>query len=290
MRASFCRDRQPPEAVRQVRGRLAHRGGEVVGPPAAARVLRAEARVAADQLVGRLRAPEEVTGRVDADHHRAVDAARVAPGVDHREARAGALADQVDPLVAERPAGGLEVVDLLRQRVAGEIDAVLLEPRGAVAERLRVGAERLLPEEVGGALQRRRDLGAVEPDGAVDAAVADEHDVVVLGEPARHRELHVGAAGTALEAEDRRARMSRARLDAGDRQRDQPRTGPGPVLGDDERAAVGGVAALLRAVVARMQGQLAGLRPGGDGDLVASGGELSGTRARARGSRSARGR
>ena len=50
--------------------------------------------------------------------------------------------------------------------------------------------------------------------------------------------------------------------------------GLGPVLGDDERAAVGGVAALLRAVVARMQGQLAGLRPGGDGDLVPAGGEL----------------
>ena len=56
-------------------------------------------------------------------------------------------------------------------------------------------------------LQRRLDLGAVEPDGAVDAAVADEHDVVVVGEPARLRELHVRDAGAALEAEDRLGRV-----------------------------------------------------------------------------------
>ena len=54
-------------------------------------------------------------------------------------------------------------------------------------------------------LERRLDLGAVELDGAVDAAVADEDDVVVVGEPARLGELHVGDAGTALEAEDRLA-------------------------------------------------------------------------------------
>ena len=42
-------------------------------------------------------------------------------------------------------------------------------------------------------------------------------------------------------------RMRRARADAGHGQRDQPRLRVGPVLGDDERAAVGGVAALLGA-------------------------------------------
>ena len=34
-------------------------------------------------------------------------------------------------------------------------------------------------------LARGDDLRAVEPGGAVDAAVADEHDVVAAGEPAR---------------------------------------------------------------------------------------------------------
>ena len=78
----------------------------------------------ADLLVRRLRVPEEVAGRVDADHHRAVDALRVAPGVDHRRAGARALADEVDRPVAERNPCGLEIVDPLRERVAGEIDAV----------------------------------------------------------------------------------------------------------------------------------------------------------------------
>ena len=109
---------------------------------------------------------------------------------------------------------------------------------------------------------------------------------MVVGDPARLRELHVRDARAALEAEDGRARMRRARPDARDRQRDQPRLRVGPVLGHDQRAAVGGVAALLRAVVARMQGQLAGLRPGRDGDRVAGRRRTAGTRARAPGSRS----
>src|SRR5262249_58061064 len=107
-----------------------------------------EAGVAADQRVGRLRVPEKVPRRVDADKHGAVDAPRVAPGVDHREACAHALTDQVDAAVAEGAAGGLEIVDLLGQRVAGEIDAVRLQPRSALAERARVRAKRLLLEEV----------------------------------------------------------------------------------------------------------------------------------------------
>ena len=51
-------------------------------------------------------------------------------------------------------------------------------------------------------LQRRLDLRAVEPNGAVHATVADEDDVVVVGEPTRVGELHVREAGAALEAED----------------------------------------------------------------------------------------
>src|SRR6185295_16930994 len=57
-------------------------------------------------------------------------------------------------------------------------------------------------------------------------------------------------------------------------QGDKSRLCPVPVLGYDECAAVGGVAALLRAVVARMQGQLAGLRPRGDGNRTAARCEL----------------
>ena len=55
-------------------------------------------------------------------------------------------------------------------------------------------------------------------------------------------------------------RVRRAGPDAGDRQRDQPRARVGAVLGHDERAAVGGVAARLGGVVARVQVEVAGLR------------------------------
>jgi hypothetical protein len=51
--------------------------------------------------------------------------------------------------------------------------------------------------------ERLLDLGAFEPDGAVDAAVPDEDDVVVFGEPVRPVELDVGHPGPAFEEEDR---------------------------------------------------------------------------------------
>ena len=54
-------------------------------------------------------------------------------------------------------------------------------------------------------------------------------------------------------------RVRRAGVDARDRQRDQPRLRVGPVLGHDERAAVGGVAALLGARSRRTSGS--GRRP-----------------------------
>jgi hypothetical protein len=47
-----------------------------------------------------------------------------------------------------------------------------------------------------------------------------------------------------------------------------------PVLAHDERAAVGAVAAVLGAVVARVELQLAGLRPGRHGDAVAAEAEV----------------
>ena len=156
---------------------------------------------------------------------------RVAPGVDHRRARAGALAEQVDRVVAERAARGVEVVDALRQRVAGEVDAVALRagPRRPGTPRRRRGTT--LAEEVARVLAAPTSTSrAVEPRRAVDAAVADEHDVVPVGEAARVRELHVREARAALEAEDRRARVRRARTDAGHRQRDQPRVRVVPVL------------------------------------------------------------
>jgi hypothetical protein len=121
----------------------------VVGPLAAAVVLGAEGRVSIDLLVRRLRVPEEVARRVDGDHHRPVDAVRVAPRVDHRGAGADALAQEVDALVAECAARRLEIVDPLGQRVSGEVDAVVLEPVCAGTVGVGVRAQRLLGEEVG---------------------------------------------------------------------------------------------------------------------------------------------
>ena len=113
---------------------------------------------------------------------------------------------------------------------------------------------------------RRLDLGAVEPRRAVDSAVADEDDVVVVREPARPGEFHVGDAGAAFEAEDRLRRVVRPCTDASHRQGDQPRLRVGPVLGHDECPAVGSVAAVLGRVVAALQRQVAGLRTCGHGD------------------------
>ena len=215
-------DRQEPETVGNVGRRLLQRRRQVAGALAARRVVGAVPSVAADLRIRRLRIPEEVTRRVDADHDRALDALRVPPGVDHRRAGADALADQVDPAVSERLASRFEVVDPLLEVVPGEVDAVRRQPVGARAEGLRVGAEGLRSEEVRRPLQRRHDLGAVETHRAVDAPVADEHDVVVVGNPARFAERHVRDTRTALQAEYGRARVRRAGADAGDRQRDQP--------------------------------------------------------------------
>ena len=118
-------------------------------------------------------------------------------------------------------------------------------------------------------LERRLDLRAVQPHRAVDAAVTDEKTSWLPANRLAFVELHVGQTGTALETEDRLARMLRARMDPLDGQRDQTRVRVAPVLGDDERAAVGGVAALLGAVCARLQRQLAGLGAGRYGDRAA---------------------
>src|SRR5205823_2538453 len=162
------------EAPRDVLVRRMERGREVRRAVPAGRVLCAEGGVAADLLAGRLCVPEEMAGRVDADHHRAVDPLRVAPGVDHRRARPGALAEQVDALVAERAAGGLEVVDAFGERVSGEVDAVVLKTMCAGPERGSVGAIRLLAQEVARVLARRCHFRTVELRRAVDPAVADE--------------------------------------------------------------------------------------------------------------------
>ncbi len=219
-----------------------------------------------DLCVRRLRVPEEVAGRVHGDHHRAVDALRVAPGVDHRRTGAGALADQVDAVIAEGLAGRLEVVDALGQRVAGEIDAVRLKPGRARAERVGVRTHRPRSEVVSRVLQRRLDLGAVELDGPVDTAVAHEDDVVLIGKPARLGELHVGDAGTTFEPEDGLARVSGTSADARDRQCDQPCVRVGAVLGHDQRSAVGVVRALVGLVGAWMKDQVTGVCTCGHGD------------------------
>ena len=100
-------------------------------------------------------------------------------------------------------------------------------------------------------LPRVDDLGAVEPRRSVDAAVADQHDVVVSREAACVREVHVRDAGAALKPEDRRnTGAGHACADARDRKRDQARVRVVPVLADDERAAIGGL--VLRTCSARV--------------------------------------
>ena len=106
------------------------------------------------------------------------------------------------------------------------IDAVVRESSCAVAKGVAVRAEGLLAEVVGRPLQRGRNLGAVEPDRAVDSAIADEDDVAVVREPARPFELHVGSAGATLEPKEWLRGVVREGADAGHRQRDQPRDGP----------------------------------------------------------------
>ena len=64
------------------------------------------------------------------------------------------------------------------------------------------------------------------------------------------------------------AGSSDASADALHRQGDEPRLRVGPVLGHDERPAVGRVAAVLGSVGARLQGQIARLRAGRHGDRI----------------------
>ncbi len=119
-------------------------------------------------------------------------------------------------------------------------------------------------------LDRRDYLGAVEARGAVDAAVADEHEVVAGGEPLGIGEVHVRQSGASLEPEDRRAGVGGVRADARDRQCDQARVRVVPVLGDDERAAVG----RLVPVGAVLQGQLTRVRARRHGHGGRSAGEV----------------
>ena len=200
-------DRQEVPPARHVRRRVLHARGEVAGAGAAGRLLRAQRRVTLDPLIDLGSAVHEVPGRVDPDHHRAVDTVRVPPRVDHRETGPGALAEQVDALVAERDASGLDVVGLLRQRVAGEVYAGSLKPLRARGEGLGVRAQRRFAEEVGGVLQRRRHLGTVQHRRTVDAAVADHDDIVLGGQAARLGKRHVGYARAAVEMEDWRQRV-----------------------------------------------------------------------------------
>jgi hypothetical protein len=136
-----------------------------------------------------------------------VDPLRIAAGIDHRCTRPGAFAEEVDVLVAEGAAGSVDVVDALRECVSGEIDTVFPDTVRAGLVRLCVGAERLLGEEAVRVLTCRGHLGTVQLRRAVDAAVADHHDVVLVCEPAGEREVHVRDPRTALKSEDRNARL-----------------------------------------------------------------------------------
>jgi hypothetical protein len=204
--------------------------------------------------------------RVDADHHRPVDARGIPPGVDHRGAGALALAQQVDGAVTERHPRGLHVVHLLRQAVAGQIDTFARQSLRARPEGAGVCVEGFRAEKVGRVAERRRNLWAVQHGGAVHPPVADHDDVVTVGEPARLRELHVREARTAAEAKDRLRGMIRSCADADHRQGDEPRVRIGPVLGHGKRSAVGCEVAILGGVYAPPEAQVAGLRSCGHGD------------------------
>ena len=268
-----------------------NRRREIRRPGPARRVVCTERGVPLDLLARRPRVPEEVAGRVDADHDRAVDPLRIPPGVDQRRPCPRAFAEEVDALVAQRLAGGFEVVDALREGVPGEVERP--RPGGAPRTSWYAAASARIAFSVRIAarlLAGRGHLGTVEPRRAVDAAVADQDDVVLLGVSARGRERHVRDARTALEPEDRLRRIGRPCPDACHRQRDQARARLVPVLRDDERATVGGVAAVLRRVVAVVEDQVARLRAGRDRDRVVARADVDVAEARARRARSRRGR
>ena len=230
--------------------------------------------VARDLLVRCPGIPQEVTGRVGTDHHRTLNAVGITPGVDHRGARAGALAEQIDALVAERAPGSFEIINSLRQRVSREVDTIALQPLGALAEGIGARSHGFLTEQIAGPLHCRADLGTVEPDRAVDAAIADEDDVVSAGELTGLAEPHVGDTGTAFEAEDRLCRMRGPRPDPDHRKRDQARLYRRPVLRHDERATVGGISPALGSVPARLEREIAGLRPCGNRKRALAGREV----------------
>ena len=179
-------------------------------------------------------------------------------------ARTRALADEVYLLVAQRLPRRLEVIDPLRYGVAGEVDAVCRQAGRAGAEAVGVGPERRLSEHVRRVFQCGVNLGAVEHGRSIDAPVTDQDDVMVSCEAARRRELHVRGAGTALQTENRLGRVGGCGSNANDGQRDQSRVRVRPILGHDQRAAVGAGAPLLGRIGAGRELQLAGMRSGGD--------------------------
>src|SRR6202451_807670 len=65
-------DRQEVPPARHVCRRVLHARGEVAGAGAAGRLLRAKRRVTLDPLIDLGSTVNEVPGRVDPDHHRAV--------------------------------------------------------------------------------------------------------------------------------------------------------------------------------------------------------------------------
>ena len=137
-----------------------------------------------------------------------------------RRARAGALAEQVDAAVAERTARGLEVVDALDERVAGEVDAVGLQPVGAVARRRASYARRATrAEEVGGALRADVPRGSRAPTSRRrrDSRRARRRGRRRTGSPRRTPCSSCPGPPSSRKIGSRRVRG--ARVDAGDGQR-----------------------------------------------------------------------
>ena len=169
-----------------------------------------------------------------------MDAIRIAPGVDHRRARPGALAEQIDLLVAERTPGRVEVIDAFGERVAGEVDAVSPKARARSLERDGGRAVRRLAEEIACMLARRHDLPAVEPldDPSMPRKPTRTTSCRAANRLASVKLMFV-IPGPPWSRKIGKARVRRARPDPRHRQRDQTRVRLVPVLAHDQRAAVG---------------------------------------------------
>ena len=247
---------------RHVGGQPSEISHRVACPGSATGVREAERGVASELGVGERWIPDEVAGRIGADHDHAAKAFGIAPHIDQLESRAVAAAEKIDPAIAQRPTSRFLVVHGLRHRIAREVDPLACQPCGAKARTLRVAGERRGAHEraLGGG-DVVSDLRAVEFCAAVDAAISD-HDDVVPPDQRRNREVNqVGRPWPPLEGEDGLFRRVLG-VDADQRQGDQPASRNAPMLRHDELTTVGGEVPTVGhgSIHARMEAERTGFR------------------------------